>query len=165
MLTMVLQMLLWRLLRKRLQLKAHKLYIGQHLGEKRPSLELNGQLPVPRALLLGKDHSVFIVLEAPWALKPGCTLDRTEYFLTVPKSRLIQPITCLTLSWANLVTNQLTCWVLSEKVKWRSVHRSAQWSDFASRIGEPERDSSQVSECLWPESFQPKGSVCAVQEI
>jgi hypothetical protein len=35
--------------------------------------------------------------------------------------------------------------------------RSAQWSDFCKRK-ESERDSLQVSECLRPECFQPKGS-------
>lgn len=25
--------------------------------------------------------------------------------------------------------------------------------------------SKQVSECLWPEGFQPKGNVCVVQQI
>jgi hypothetical protein len=35
---------------------------------------------------------------------------------------------------------------------------------FASRRS-AKRDSSQVSECLWPERFQLKGSVCGMQQI
>jgi hypothetical protein len=36
---------------------------------------------------------------------------------------------------------------------------------FLQAKGESERDSSQVSECLWPERLQPKESVCVVQQI
>jgi hypothetical protein len=36
---------------------------------------------------------------------------------------------------------------------------------FLQAEGVSQRDSSQVSECLWPERFQPKGSVCVVQQM